>query len=257
VRVQVLEGLPALFPECLLAFVVLRLEKAHLIRRNAHLEDAGNEIAAGATLVRRVVGELAIVALDPIDQRVDRLGRIFDLSAVVGQDDRAGAVGHAETGETIQAILWHFVEVGDLLGGDLLNQSDIAALTQATCSFPEVDPRHRVGLLGRAELVEDRLFAERMLVEDEREGHVRPDLLIGRQELLLPQVANVDVTADIQIDVAAGGRYGRRRRGGCRSAGWPRGRCTRRCRGGLGRLRWRGRWWRAGRGATTTWAACC
>src|SRR5207249_2344454 len=143
----------------------------------------------------------------------------------------------------------------------LLDQSGIAALTQPTRFFPEVDPRYSVGLLGRGELVEHRLCAERMLVEDERERHVRLDLLVGRQELLLPQVANVDITADVQIDVASsGGRGGRGRRGGCRSAGWRGGRRSRRCRGGLGRLRWRGRWWRARRGrrrSTPAWAACC
>src|SRR5439155_9697126 len=96
---------------------------------NGRREDAGNAVTAGDPLVRRVVGELTVVALDPIGQRVDGLWRIFDLSAVVGQDDRAGAVGHAGTGESIQAVLGHFVEVGDFLGSDLLDQSGIAALT--------------------------------------------------------------------------------------------------------------------------------
>src|SRR5205814_6639576 len=126
--------------------------------------------------------------------------------------------------------------VGNLLAADLLDQAGFAAGRQAT-GLPEVDPGRLAGLLGRGEAVEDRLLAERVLVEHHGEVDVRLDLLVGRQELLGPQVADVDVAADVEVDVAgrARGRRGRGARCGC--GGGARGR---RRRGGSGRRRGRG-----------------
>src|SRR5919199_22728 len=71
-------------------------------------------------------------------------------------------------------------------------------------------------LLGGSQFIEDRLLGQRVLVEDEAELHVRLDLGVRGQELLLPQVADVDVAADVQVDVALGdrGRRGLRRLSG-------------------------------------------
>src|SRR5262249_35016975 len=138
-----------------------------------------------------------------------------------------------------------FVQVGDFLRGELRHQSGVASLRDAR-RFPEVDARDGVGLLGGGELVEDGLLAEGVLVEDDREVHAWLDFGVHRQQLFLPQVTNIDVAADVQVDVAGTGGGGR--------GGWRGGGRGGRLGGGLrrrrgGRRAGRGRRGRRGRGA--------
>ena len=60
-------------------------------------------------------------------------------------------------------------------------------------------------MLGGGKLVEDSLLLQCVLIEHEREIHVRFDLFVGGQQLLLPEVTDIDVAADVQIDVACRG----------------------------------------------------
>ncbi len=211
VRVEGGERGEALVPAALDARVGARDQLRAVGVGEVLVEHGGDERRSAAAGVRRVVGELARVGLDPGEQVVEGLRRGGHGLRVVGEHDAGAAVGDAAVAACGDQVLRDVGETGDVRAADLRQQAGRGDLGDE----PGVDQVvARVLLLqgGRGELRDGLLVVEAVQVEVDRDRVARVGLLERRDQGLLPEVLDVGVGAEEYGELlvrAVGGRRGR------------------------------------------------
>ena len=195
---QFLEELPAGRPRGFV-FGVVGL-RGELLGGRVPVDRRGHERRTRPARVRVAVGELSRVRLDPRHEIVERLGRVLDELAVVADHDGRPAIREPVVVHRLERMRRHLRDVRDQLGAQLDPESLRDPLVQEPGGrLPQVDVHGPACALGRENLGIDPLGPVVVQQFDHVGLVLRVALGERGQERLLPQIEDVRVPADVEV----------------------------------------------------------